>query len=280
LLLALGLASFLIALTQADQWGWSSTRTLGLFTLSVAALVTWWQVESRMTEPLIDTRTMRRRVIALTNVTALGSGFASFSAWVIVPLFVQNPSGLSPVLAARADYGFSASATETGLYLVPASLMSFTAGPIAAILGRRYGAARPLSFGIVEMTVGLAALALFHDAPWQVILAMVLIGSGMALAFAAMATLVIQGVDAGETGVTSGVNVVVRAIGSVIGGQFAAAILAAQTIPGSSVPKESAYTHAFWCSAAVGLITAIVSFTIRPRSARRLMTVRSAYGRG
>jgi MFS family permease len=91
-------------------------------------------------EPTVDTRMMRKRPVLLTNTTALIAGFAMFGSFVLVPQFVSTPE--------TAGYGFGASSTVAGLYLVPASAMMLVAGPVAGILGRRYGSKWPLALGM------------------------------------------------------------------------------------------------------------------------------------
>ena len=48
----------------------------------------------------------------LTNATAVISGFAMFSSFVLVPRFVEAPGGLPPDVAAQVDYGFGATADD------------------------------------------------------------------------------------------------------------------------------------------------------------------------
>jgi len=82
-----------------------------------------------------------------------------------------------------------------------------------------------------------------------------------------MATIIVSSVRPTETGVATGMNTVMRTIGGVIGGQVGAAILTAQTIPGTSVPAESAFVTAFWISAVAALGAAVVAVFVTPRRA-------------
>ena len=77
---------------------------------------------------------------------------------------------------------------------------------------------------------------------------------GVGAAFAAMAALIADNVDALEMGVASGMNTVVRMVGSVIGGQVAAARARRHRRSGrTSIPAESAYTVMFALSAVAAL---------------------------
>src|SRR6266436_2814688 len=136
----------------------------------------------------------------------------------------------------RVDYGFGLSATATGLYLLPAGVLGFVAGPAAGRLGTRYGSRLPLIIGLVLTAFGVASLALLHSHPLEISLGMVGIGIGVPFAFAAMAKLIIDAVKPSETGVATGMNTVMRTVGSVIGGQVGAAIVSADTLAGSHVP--------------------------------------------
>ena len=56
-------------------------------------------------------------------------------------------------------------------------------------------------------------LALWHDEPWQVLVAMPVLGTGVGFAFAAMATLITEAVRPSETGIATGMNTVMRTVG-------------------------------------------------------------------
>jgi CBS domain containing-hemolysin-like protein len=55
-----------------------------------------------------------------------------------------------------------------------------------------------------------------------------------------------------------------RTIGGVLGAQVGAAILSANTIPGTTVPKESAFTDAFWIAAAAAAVAAGIAIFVTP----------------
>jgi EmrB/QacA subfamily drug resistance transporter len=267
-LLSGGLVSLLLSLTEGDSWGWGSARTLGLLALSAVLLIVWGLVELRVREPMVDMRMLAKRPVLFTNVTALLAGWALFGAYVLVPTFAETPRGLGPVLAHVVPYGFGASPLKTGLYLLPGSLVGFVSGPMAGRIGSRFGWKWPLSLGMMTTAVGAASLALWHDHPWQIVLAMLVLGGGAPLAFAAMAKLIMDAVRPSETGVATGMNTVMRTIGGVVGGQVGAAILTAQTIGRTSVPTESAFTAAFWISAAVATVAVVIALLVTPWRSR------------
>jgi EmrB/QacA subfamily drug resistance transporter len=263
LLLSGALVALMIALTEGESWGWSSPRIAGLGVASAALFLAWGRFELQSRSPMVDMRMLAHRPVLLTNVTTIIAGFALFGCFVLVPTFVETPPS--------AGYGFGASASVGGLYLLPSSIALLFAGPIAGLVGRRVGSKWPLVAGMFLISLAATMLATTHDKPWQIAVATAALGAGVGLGFAAMAALVAENVRSTETGVATGVNTVVRMIGAVVGGQIAAALLTAETIGDSSVPAESAFTTAFTLSAVAALFAGFVALSIEPRPvARRL----------
>ena len=260
-LLSVGLLALLLALTEGERWGWASGRILGLFGASATALVAWGLVELRVPEPMVDMRMLANREVLFANLTALIAGFALFGSFILVPSLLQLPREL-------AVYGFGASATVTGLYLLPSSVTGFLSGPLAGVLSRRVHAKWALSLGMALGAVGLAFLAVWHSEPWHIVFGMLLLGAGLPATFAAMAKIIVDAVRQSETGVATGMNTVMRTIGGVVGGQVGAALLVSETVAGG-VPAESAYVTAFAVGAGGALVGALVALLITPR--RRLM---------
>ena len=262
LLLSGSLVALMVSLTEGEHWGWFSAPVLGLFGLSAAFFLLWGAVESRVAEPMVDLRMLAHRPVLLTNVTTMISGFALFSCFVLIPAFVEAPS--------TRGYGFGATATEAGVYLLPSSIAMLFSGPGAGLIGRRFGPRWPLAGGMAVVAAAALVLAAAHEEPWQVVLASALLGIGVGAAFAAMVALITENVDPREMAVATGMNTVVRMVGSVVGGQLGATLLTAQTIGGTSLPAESAFTWTFGLSAVAALVAAAIAISITPRPPRRL----------
>jgi MFS family permease len=147
-------------------------------------------------------------------------------------------------------------------------VLGLLAGPLAGKLGTRFGSRVPLVVGMVLAAFGIAFFALLHAHPWQISVGMVFIGLGVPFAFAAMAKLIVDAVRPTETGVATGMNTVMRTVGGVIGGQVGAALLTSDTIGRTHVPAESAFVIAFWISAGVALLGALLALRTNERSTR------------
>jgi EmrB/QacA subfamily drug resistance transporter len=256
-LLSGALGALLLGVSEGNTWGWGSAGVLGLFAAAIVLTFVWGAWEWRTVDPLVDLRLMRRRPVLTTNITALAIGFAMFGSFVLIPQLVQTPS--------RAGYGFGATVTASGLFLLPSALVMLFAGPISGRLGTRYGSKLPLALGAVFAAAGYFWLAFLHGAKIDIYLGSVLLGIGIGLAFAAMANLVVEAVPPDMTGIASAINAIMRQIGGAIGAQVAAAIVSAHLVLGGRFPAESGYTVAFAMSGVAAVIALLVTFAIPAR---------------
>jgi EmrB/QacA subfamily drug resistance transporter len=267
-LLSSALAAVLLAVTEANDWGWGSAKTIGLFAAGGLLFAIWILVESRVKEPLIDLSVLRGRAVATTNLTGLLVGFAMFSSFLLIPQFAQAPES--------SGYGFGDTVSQAGLLLVPAALFQLVAGPLAGGLGARIGFRTTLAAGATLATMAFVFLALEHAHPWQFIISAALLGTGISFAFASMANLIVGAVPQSEVGVATGINTIMRTIGGAFGAAVASAILTGNTIAGSSLPSEDAYTAAFVLSAVGGVLAIGAALLVPTRAAERARAAAAA----
>jgi EmrB/QacA subfamily drug resistance transporter len=257
-LLSVGLGALLLGISEGPRWGWTSAKTLGLFTASLVSFVAWVRFELRVPAPLVDMRMMRRRGVWTTNLAGLLVGFGMFGSFILIPQFVQAPP--------NAGYGFDATVTEAGLILLPSTAVMLFAGPIAGWLGARAGSRLPLLIGTALAACAFALIALAHDHRWELYIGTALMGAGIGFAFAAMANLIVEAVDPTETGVATGMNTIMRTVGGSLGGQISATIVSAEVIAGTHIARESGYTTAFFLSSAVMVLAFCATLLVPARA--------------
>jgi MFS family permease len=260
------LVALLLGVSEGANWGWTSTRVLGLFAAAAVLFAGWVAVELRARSPLVDVRLMRTPVVWWTNISALLFGFGMYSMMVVLPEFMEAPSG--------AGYGFGASVTDAGLAMLPATaamiVVGMAIGPITAAVGSKV----LLSAGGLIGGGGFAFLALAHDAAWEVYVATALAGLGMGLAFSAMTNLIVEAVPGTHTGVATGMNANIRTVGGAIGTQVVTAIITAGVVAGA-LPKERGYVISFLVMA-VGMLAAGVVALAVPSARRRAVMADAA----
>ena len=217
-------------------WHWLSAKTLGCIAAGLVLLVLWVRSESRSREPLVDMKMMRIRGVWTTNAVALLLGFGMYASFILLPQFVEAP--------ARAGYGFGASVTQAGLFLVPTTAAMLIVSTQTGRLEKLFGSKPLLLVGAGLAFASFATLALARGERWEIYVASALLGSGIGLAFAAMANLIIENVGAAQTGVATGMNTVTRTVGGGFGGAATASLLAG-TVGLSGYPTAHGYTAAF-----------------------------------
>jgi EmrB/QacA subfamily drug resistance transporter len=259
LVLSLALVALLLGITNANEWGWESGRVIALVAGGLLVLAGWVALEARTTDPLIDMRVLRERAVAATNLTGLFTGFAMFASFLLIPQLVQAPES--------TGYGFGASVTQAGLFLLPSAVMMLISGPLAGWLGGRIGSRAVLIIGGGVAAANFAWLALEHAEAWQILVSSAFLGLGIAFSMASMANLVVQSVPAQDVGIATGINTIMRTIGGSLGAAVATAIVTADLIPGTPIPAEGGYTAAFWVAAVGALIAGAAALAI-PRTQR------------
>jgi MFS family permease len=262
-LLSAGIVALLVALSEGNVWGWAATPTLALLAFSAALFTVWGLVELRSRAPMVDLRLMALPPVALANGVGLISGFSVYAAWVIVPAFVQASK-------TETDYGLGMSATGAGLILLPSLAAMLGGGTLIGPITRRIGGQATIIVALALSGAGSAMLAVLHDSAVQVGLGMFVLGAGISLTMAGMPKVITDAVPQTHTGVATGMNMVARTVGGVLGAQLAAALVAASAI-GDGLPGESGYTQAFLLAAggaAVGVVVASVALRAAGRGER------------
>jgi EmrB/QacA subfamily drug resistance transporter len=257
-LLSAGLAAVLLAVSEAVTWGWGSVRTLGLVAVGLVVLGVWIRVELASRQPLVDMRIMRLRGVWTVNLAGFLLGFGMYGSFILLPQFVEQP--------ASTGYGFGATVTQAGLFMLPSTMGMLLMGPLAGRLERAFGSKPPLIAGVLSAAASFAFLAVAHGAHADIYVASALLGIGIGLSFAAMANLIVVAVPADQTGVATGMNTIMRTIGGALGSQIIASILTANVIAGSGLPAERGFTIAFWLGAAVLFVGVVASWAIPGRS--------------
>lgn len=255
LLLSVWLVALLLAVSEGPSWGWGSARILGLFAAAVVFAAVWILVELRSDAPLIDMRMMRIPAVWTANLVALLFGVVMYTVMTFLPQLVQTPAKL-------AGYGFSASITQSGIYMLPMTIGMFILGVLTGPLAARFGSKLVLVAGGAVTIVPFVLLSLGHDKGWEIYLSSSLMGIGMGLAFSSMSSIVVEAVPPVQTGVASGMNANIRTIGGAIGSSVAASILASGVTATHPFPPDSGYTSTFWFLAGAAVLAAVAALLI------------------
>ncbi len=257
LLLSGWLVALLVGVSEAPTWGWSSLSVLGLLALAVLLAIGWVLVELRSRQPLIDIQMMRAPAVWTNNLVAFLFGVGMYSVLAFLPEFLQTPRS--------AGYGFGAGIAQSGLFLLPMTVMMFAFGLLSGRIAARYGSKSAVVVGSAVSCAAYVVLAAAHSSSWEIYLVSALLGVGLGLAFSAMSNLIVQAVPPSQTGVASGMNANIRTIGGAVGAAIMASVVTA-TLLRDGYPAESGYTEGFVFLAVVTLAATVAAVCIPGRS--------------
>jgi len=149
------------------SYGWASPTLLGLFALSLLALLIFVFVESRNESPLLPLSLFKNPTFAWAVTARFFIGAVFLGALLFLSLYLVNVQGVS--------------ATQAGTAVIPLTLGLIVGALSAGNLASKLGAYKGLIvLGVTLVVVGLGLLATLNAATpyWAVVLYMVVLGLG------------------------------------------------------------------------------------------------------
>ena len=208
----LGLASLSLGLSFGSEWGWRSPLLVITLVVAFASLASAVVIERRRADPLIDLAQLLSRRLGLPLASFLFSILALFSVSFLLPFYLEELRGLTPLAA--------------GLLLTPYSLGLAVAAPVSGRLADR-GHARwlgPIGLGLAALSLFLLAEIGVTTATIEIALLLGLSGIGQGLFLSPNTTAVMSAVPADESGTASGLIATTRVVGQALAVAIAGAI--------------------------------------------------------
>lgn len=254
--LAVGLVSLLLAISKGADWGWASGTTLGLFALAAVSLLVWGRYELRTREPLVDLRTTARPRVLFTNAASVLIGVGMYSFMLIAPQVLQFPEA--------TGYGLGQSMLAAGLWMAPGGVMMMLISPLGGKLINARGPKFALISGALVIAVGYGVALPLMGTAWGIMLAGIVINSGVALAYGAMPALIMGSVPLSETAAANGFNTLMRSLGTTIGSAVIGVVLAQMTVTlgGHTLASEDGFRTGLLIGSGVALVSAAVATLI------------------
>lgn len=216
--LAIGLVGVLLGVSKGREWGWLDGRTLGSIGVGLVVLALWAVFELGQDEALVDLRATSRRPVLLTNLAAAAIGFGMMAQAIVVPQLLQLPTA--------TGYGLGQTILEAGLWMAPGGLMMLVFAPVSSRMMTAVGPRLTLMTGGAVLGGGYLVAFFLMDAPWQLLVASVVISSGVGIGYAAMPALIMGSTPPREAGSALGVNALMRSVGTTVAAAVMATILA------------------------------------------------------
>lgn len=254
--LAVALGSLLLALGQRpDAAGALGTGPL-LMLVAALAFASFFLIEGRVRQPLIELSLFRHRLFAAANLSSLLSFMAIFAVGFLMPFYLQRVLGYPP--------------REVGLVMMAQPLVIAVVAPLSGWLSDRMGSRFLCSLGLALVCLGLASLSrLGVDAGrGEVVARLALIGLGQGLFQSPNNNAIMSAVPKGRLGLASSMLATMRNLGMVLGvaisgGVFSRRLISYSLELGGANPAAfvAALSDAFLVAAAIasiGILAALV----------------------
>ncbi len=211
-LITVSMFSLVFALIEGQRYGWSSRIVMGLFALFALTMPAFILREWRTLQPLIDLGLFRIRNFWSANVTGMLLTFVMMAVFFIMPVFLQDVLGFTPLKA--------------GLTLMPMAGANMAMAPLSGRLVSRLGGRRLIMGGMLAVSFGAAwmsglNLSLKGLNPQTGIASLIppflLIGAGIGFSIAPVTTVVMATSPPDRFGTASGILSTFRRLGNVLG---------------------------------------------------------------
>jgi len=220
--LALFLTSILLALSNGNSaWntgGWTSPYILTNFALSIVGLTIFLIAEFTVKHPLIDIGLFRSFNFTMSNVVLFIFGVGMFGSNFLLPIYLQNSLGYTPL--------------QAGLVFLPVGILLGITAPFAGAFVDRYNGKIPPLIGLALLALTFyqfSFLSLFSERA-QIMIPLVLRGVAMGLIFSPLTTISLSDIPNRQMAQASGLINVIRQIGGSIGVAIFGTILTQRTI--------------------------------------------------
>ena len=204
LILSVGIASFVIALMQAQDWGWSSNYTMTLFLIGIFSLLTLFRRKHKPHASILDFELMRKKSF-ISSSTSIFFNQLVIMVTVFWAIYFQNILGFSP--------------SKAGVYAFMANIPVFFAAPLGGSMVDRFGPRLPvmIGFGLIFFSLSWFAAFLHHENIWLLMPTLFTFGFGVSMIFTPCFVAMMNDVPAEKRGSASGITSALRQFGSSVG---------------------------------------------------------------
>jgi len=255
-----GLVALVYAISEAPQYGWGATRTIGVLAASAALLVAFVAIERRTQAPVLPLSIFRLRTLSGANAAGLLWGASFFAFFFVGTLYMQQVLHYS--------------ALQSGVAWLAASVTAVALAGLAQLLVTRGGGKIVMAIGMILIGAGLLWAAQVPTRGHYVgnlLGPFAVAGAGSVLAFIPISIAALAGVRDDRAGLASGLSNTSQQLGGAIGIAIASSVAAAHTKAllhaGDAAPAAltGGFQRAFWVLGAIALIALAAIFAlVRP----------------
>ncbi len=199
--------SFILAVSEGQEWGWTSMTIILLFMSSAFALAYFLISERGLSDqPFINLDTLKIRNVLLANISGLFSLASLYFLFFTVPTLLQAPS----------PAGFGMTIFDSGLILLPAAVLSMLMAPVGARITLVKGPKVSIIIGSLILLLSYVFLVFLRSGVIYIMAGASILGAGLGMVFVGIINILLLSVPPEKAGEATGMNVVFRNVGTAI----------------------------------------------------------------
>jgi EmrB/QacA subfamily drug resistance transporter len=249
---AIGLFALTYGLIEANTYGWTSGRILGLFAVALVGLTVFVVLELRQRAPMLDLSLFKNGTFAGANAVMMLVGLAMFGVFFFISLFMQNILGYSAI--------------QAGASFLPMTVLIILIAPAAGKFSDRVGSRWLMGGGMILLSVSLFLFSRLDAASdfWNILPGLIVGGFGMGLVMTPTTAAAMGSVPVDKAGVGSAVLNSMRQVGGSLGIAVIGAIIAFQVSALPGTPQAAAefvtgFQHALLVASLIALSGAFLA---------------------
>lgn len=252
-LLGIGLAIFLVGISNGSKLGWTSATTLMAVGGGLALLAAFVALEKKISTPLVDLNLLTKGGVGfLLGLTGL-FGLQFYGAATVSALYFASKPEV-------VGYGFGLDSMGIALAITPVPIGIMIASSLADSFARRFGTRTALQMSAILISTWFAGLIVFRDSQTAFISMGFVGGAGIGLFVAILPALVISRARPEDSAIAGALYNTSRTVAGAVAGAVFTAIMSGMLISGSKLPTESAFV-AIW---AVCIGVGVLIFVLAP----------------
>lgn len=211
------LMAFSFAGEGAGKYAWGSWQILGLFGLTIVALLAFMITETKVKTPVLPLSLFKNDIVTVSNIAGFLLGMGMMGVMIYTPFFIQGVKGISP--------------SGSGYIMMPMSIVMVFATTFAGAYMTKSGKYKGLAItGLSVTALGIFLLYFINiDTPIYVLISyLCIVGLGLGASMPVFSLTVQNAVSMRQLGVASASSQLFRSLGNTMGIGILGAIMSSR----------------------------------------------------
>ncbi|MBF9129083.1 MFS transporter [Plantactinospora sp. S1510] len=261
-LITLAVLGIVWGVVRGEVAGWASLEVIGSFVLGALMLLAFLAWERRAPQPMVPLSYFRSRAFSAGSAAGFFLTAALYGAVFFLAQFMQAAFGSGPLKA--------------GLQLLPWTATLFLVAPLAGRLVDRIGERPLVVTGLALQAVGMFWISQLTNGSVHysgLVLPLIVAGCGVSMAMPATQSATVGALPREAVGIASGVYIMMRQLGGVVGVAVLAAVFASA---GGYESFTTGFTRALAVCGVLSLLGALtgLGIVVRPGPSSRTLVAR------